>query len=368
MAMKKRLALLSTSLCILILALSLAFRVQKVGANETIYIKADGDVDPSDAPISNTNNAIYTFTDDINDSIIVQRDNIIIDGAGYTLRGTGASNSRGIDLTGRSNVTVKNTRITLFEAGIFLEEASNNTIRNNTITYTSSWGIELYLSNDNTISGNFLINNTRSGIQLEDSMDNTLSCNIARSNDVGILLYGSSNNIVQNNTITNSVWYGIKLTVHGNNTLSNNNVTDNKYGFFLLSSDSNTFSFNTIMHNEYGIHLDYSADNLIYRNNFINNTNQAVSGLANTWDNSYPSGGNYWSDYEERYPDAEEIDDSGIWDTPYHIDENNRDRYPLIPEIQQPIVLISLMATMSLAIVLRKKKIIPNSSADIGAY
>jgi len=51
---------------------------------------------------------------------------------------------------------------------------------------------------------------------------------------------------------------------------------------------------------------------------------------TNIWDNGYPSGGNYWSDYEERYPDAEELESSGLWDTPYVIDENNQDNYPLM--------------------------------------
>jgi nitrous oxidase accessory protein NosD len=40
--------------------------------------------------------------------------------------------------------------------------------------------------------------------------------------------------------------------------------------------------------------------------------------------------GNYWSDYEEKYPDAEEIDTTGIWDTPYRIGRDN-DNYPLMP-------------------------------------
>lgn len=44
----------------------------------------------------------------------------------------------------------------------------------------------------------------------------------------------------------------------------------------------------------------------------------------------YPSGGNYWSDYEARFPDADELDDSGIRDTLYVIDEDNQDNYPLI--------------------------------------
>jgi hypothetical protein len=42
--------------------------------------------------------------------------------------------------------------------------------------------------------------------------------------------------------------------------------------------------------------------------------------------------GNYWSDYEEKYPDAEEIDSTGIWDTPYSIDDEE-DIYPLVMPI-----------------------------------
>jgi hypothetical protein len=38
--------------------------------------------------------------------------------------------------------------------------------------------------------------------------------------------------------------------------------------------------------------------------------------------------GNYWHDYEEKYPDAEETDSTGIWDTPYNVDED-KDNYPL---------------------------------------
>jgi len=45
----------------------------------------------------------------------------------------------------------------------------------------------------------------------------------------------------------------------------------------------------------------------------------------NAWDDGYPSGGNYWSDYT-----GVDADGDGIGDTPYVIDENNTDRYPLM--------------------------------------
>jgi hypothetical protein len=50
----------------------------------------------------------------------------------------------------------------------------------------------------------------------------------------------------------------------------------------------------------------------------------------NTWDDGYPSGGNYWSDYRTRYPGAVENDSSGIWNTPYNVSSGNIDRYPLM--------------------------------------
>ena len=66
------------------------------------------------------------------------------------------------------------------------------------------------------------------------------------------------------------------------------------------------------------------------------------SPYANFWDVSYPSGGNYWSDYEDRYPDAKGLNDSGKWDTPYIIDENNQDNYPLVEPWSEPAMIKKL--------------------------
>jgi hypothetical protein len=81
----------------------------------------------------------------------------------------------------------------------------------------------------------------------------------------------------------------------------------------------------------------------------------ASSSTGNLWDNNYPSGGNYWSDYIG--PDANH---DGIGDVPYDIDSLSHDRYPLvglyptIPEFS-PITLLPLfMLAVFLVALLRK--------------
>jgi len=56
--------------------------------------------------------------------------------------------------------------------------------------------------------------------------------------------------------------------------------------------------------------------------------------LTNVWNDGYPSGGNYWSDYtgvdEKSGPNQDQPGSDGIGDTPYFIDGYNQDRYPLM--------------------------------------
>jgi len=87
----------------------------------------------------------------------------------------------------------------------------------------------------------------------------------------------------------------------------------------------------------YGIVLYYSNNNVFYHNNFINNIQHVyilTPSYANSWDDGYPSGGNYWSDYDgiDLYsgPQQDETGSDGIGDTPYVIDEDNQDNYPLM--------------------------------------
>jgi len=198
--------------------LTLAFNIQPAKASGTIYIRADGSVDPPTAPISTVDNITYTFTGNINESIVIERDNIVVDGAGYTLDGRRDWMTGGMCLYGRSNVTIRNIEIRAFGAGIYLDSSSSNIISGNNITNNSD-GIWLNFSSNNTISEN----------------------NIRANNDNGILLKYSSNNTINENNITNN-WHGIVLKFSSNNifyhnefdrpadlTSSQSNLWDNGY-------------------------------------------------------------------------------------------------------------------------------------------
>jgi nitrous oxidase accessory protein NosD len=84
--------------------------------------------------------------------------------------------------------------------------------------------------------------------------------------------------------------------------------------------------------------LDGANHNTIRHNNFVNNNVQVYvqSSYNNIWNDGYPSGGNYWSDYGgvDLYGGLyqNEVGSDGVGDTPYAIDANNMDRWPLMTQ------------------------------------
>jgi len=188
------------------------------GQSGDIYIRADGSIDPPTANITTTDYVTYTFTGNINDSIVVERNSIIVEGAGYTVTGYGY----GIDLVNRSDVTIRNVTI---KRGVWLESSYNCKLSGNNITDI----IQVVLSSNNTIQGN---NITSGGIGLQrSSNNNTISSNtITWTNGFGVeVLTGSSHNIIVGNNITDSV-YGIELG-GSNNTVSANIMNGNEVNF-----------------------------------------------------------------------------------------------------------------------------------------
>jgi parallel beta-helix repeat protein len=115
---------------------------------------------------------------------------------------------------------------------------------------------------------------------------------------------------------------------------TNPDDTNGNYAHIQTSSH-NTIANNTISNTSKGIALCHACtDNTIYHNYIINNAIQAFDNTVNDWDNGYPSGGNYWSDYigidAKNGPLQDQPGSDGIGDTPYVIDIDSQDYYPLM--------------------------------------
>jgi parallel beta-helix repeat protein len=395
--------------------LAFTFDVRPARAQaDPVYIRADGSLDPPTAPILTYNNVTYVLNGSIYGSIVVERNDIVIDGAGCSVQG-GGSLLVGIDMSGRNNVTVKNVTVAGSYYGILINSSSNICLIGNSIedycfygVYIngSSFGVrisgntftinneEIWVdsSSNCTISGNIVAPSFGDGIIIENSSNNIISANNMSGYYV-VKLENSSNNSIDENIITPgdifySPLYGIYLSDSSNNNISandisgvfrkcevflssstgnriNGNIIDgtDEYGLFLESSSNNVISGNVI--NEtysaasqtyppiffppapYGVVLYASSSNSIVGNNitsisyslivaflssenricynrFVSDSLPVLSlNSINTWDDG--KRGNYWSNYN-----GTEKNHDGIGDTPYVIDSQNSDHFPVM--------------------------------------
>ena len=242
------------------------------------------------------------------------------------------------------------------------ESCKNNTIQRNEISNNTGNGIESSgkLPDDiawhNSIKNNLILGND-AGISLSATKGTAAYGNVITGNNYGINLLASAedNDLYRNEIFDNG--YGFLISslqvnfIWGNNVTSNedsaflivdsqhivvssNKVKGNAEGFVLLSASDTRIIQNDVWNNSQGIYLQSSSLSEIYHNSIINNTFQAFDDSmgSNSWDNGYPSGGNYWSDYtgidQFSGPDQNQPGSDGIGDTPYYIDADSYDRYP----------------------------------------
>ncbi len=317
---------------ILITMLVSTFNIEPARAGyvlgRTIYIRADGGVDPPDAPILRIGST-YMLTGYVlvesERAIVIERDNIVLDGAGYTVQGKSVKYSTGIYIPGRRNITIQNINIVKFERGIHIDNSSNITVSRSNIT--NNW-ISYYV-----IPLPPIIAHRGEGVRLDYSSHVTISGNNIVENYRGIVLYESSNISVFGNKIAYSN-SGVRLEGSSHTSVFGNNIIYNVEGVFFSYSSNNTIFGNNIAYNSEGILLFYSSHNRFWHNNIIKNRVVLHEAGPNVWDDGYPSGGNYWSDYtgvdNKKGPYQSETGSDDIGDTPYVINENNIDRYPLM--------------------------------------
>jgi parallel beta-helix repeat protein len=260
-----------------------------------------------------------------------------------------------------SAISARNNR-----AGINFRTSSNNTLKNSNISLNTGSGISLYKSSNSSIINTTSSNNNR-GIILSDSTNNQVKNNIILYNDIGIFNSNSPLTSIHNNIIKFSGTDGIfaqwspNCTVFYNNfsfnngrniyfhysanvNISGNYISNTNYGIWLNALSDNVVSYNTVYNNNIGIQIasSISPNNLVYHNNILENTQQATDDNNNLWDNGYPSGGNYWSDYAgidiKRGPLQDIPGSDGIGDTPYTSIGGGSgaiDNYPLLGPVKK---------------------------------
>jgi len=252
----------------------------------------------------------------------VVADNVNI--TGFVIQNSGMeSDFFGIFLNRSSGCVIGNNIVMNSYYGVRLYYAQDNILLNNTFS-NCSYGVWLAYSERNALLDSRAFDNEHVGFHLYPSSHNVLSGNEAWNNEHGIYVYFSENNTLLENRAFNST-FGIWFSGSVNNVVCRNEVYNNTYGVRLAASSTNLITGNFFEENDFALSLrDDSNDNFVFHNNFLNNTKLAQSvKSANFFDNGIE--GNYWIDY-----DGLDNNTDGIGDTPYVIDENNTDLYPLM--------------------------------------
>lgn len=282
------------------------------------------------------------------------------------------------------NIITKNIVSNNTNTGISIYQSDRNEIDANIIT-SNRYGIHLIGGSGNILTDNIMHHNEWDfGVSRKFNHDidasNTVNgkpvyywvneANKQVPKDAGyVAIINSANITVKNLNLTNN-FQGVLFAYTKSSTIENVNISNNLDGIFLYSSSNNSISCNTLsenydgvliwLHSEdntivgntitsskmntvsFALRVYHSNDNVIYHNNFLHSHNLVENIESNnTWDNGYPSGGNYWSDYtgEDRCrgPYQNETGSDGIGDIPYPIDGDNQDNYPLMhPWIPEP--------------------------------
>jgi parallel beta-helix repeat protein len=290
----------------------------------------------------------------------------------------------GISAAGSSKNNISNNEISTSKYGISLFLSSGNYIYENHIQSGNGYGIKIEYSTNTTVLGNSFINdgiiitgeelfhfsshtigddnlvdgkriyyyknedgitiaNIPAGQLILANCTNVLVEDVHVANtSIGLELGFSRKIVVTNSSFSFNVKYGIYLLHSSNNTISKSNISSNYEGIFIAFSPHNKLTSSDITENSYkGVTIDSSSSNRIYHNNFINNSDRSRQVYDNTgtnfWNETYPSGGNYWSDYSPSCRDSHDGSSvpqysgsaDGFCDEPYNINSTIKDYYPL---------------------------------------
>jgi parallel beta-helix repeat protein len=240
-----------------------------------IRILSDGSISPPTDSIQR-NGYVYTFSADLYARIVVERDNIVIEGSGYTLHGN-----------------YNGTRTDSWVVG----EGPYQDFNNGAIP----WSIGIDLANENVHNltvKDLNIKDFYIGIYVWTPNNTVIGCSVS-GNIVGVLLSGDSN------------------------ILTKNYISGNEEGVFFGVNQPGNEPLNIVLvHNSF-------VDNIVHFSGCFCEVYNA-SEPVHTWDDGKE--GNYWDTYN-----GTDADGDGIGDIPYVIDVQNQDRFPLMQTLASPL-------------------------------
>jgi hypothetical protein len=251
------------------------------------------------------------------------------------------ANAGGSITTQGNNILIANNRIISNQMETVNVEGSNCRVTNNDLD-----GMIQVHGNYNKIDANRPLNTNRLlSIWLGSVTDNGASFNIIEDNTCVVIgLRHSTNNVVLINSVSDS----IALMWSDNNFLYKNTISGMTRVVRFWLSSNNIFESNTVT---FGVAsrtlLEFGGayNNLFSLNNFVTdptyngsyvyddfsdpNMHTYVTGYStNVWSDG--NLGNYWTDYLMKYPNAIEVNSTGVGNIPYVINDNNTDPYPLM--------------------------------------
>ncbi|MCK5037690.1 MAG: right-handed parallel beta-helix repeat-containing protein [Thermoplasmata archaeon] len=260
------------------------------------------------------------------------------------------------------NGRIVNTTFTLNDFnGFMATECTNITIENSTASYNWNYGLRFTLSDNCNISNSNIFSNDfpSYGLFIDDSLNFNITSNTFMYDGIQIsspiINEWTSHHIDTSNTVDGKPIYFMKDQIGGSvptgagqvimanctgMTVENQVISNGADGLTLAFSDNNTITNNSFVNNMRGVHLTYdSYNNTIFLNNFFDNTINALDLVCtNFWNESYPIGGNYWSDYNGEDllsgPGQDMLGSDGFGDTNYSslhwpINYSAVDHYPL---------------------------------------
>ena len=179
-------------------------------------IRSNGAVEPSTLPIQHVGNNYLLTGNIINYTIDIQKSNIVLDGAGFTIQGAYALEFDGLTLSNVNNVTIKNLKLNVFANGIVLNNTSNIAITNTRIDASTCVSLNGACASD--ISCNTL--SAKGYSIIGQGNDNVINYNYIMGRAAWLKL--SSGNRITNNYIKAPT--GISLQLGDSNEPCNNNV------------------------------------------------------------------------------------------------------------------------------------------------